>query len=246
MSAHGERVTWFYGDEAECPSDQPAPARVHRLILLGAPGSGKGTQAALLVERLGACHLAMGDVFRAARDLPEEERPPAMRSAVEYMNRGELVPDDTVIDLIRDRSKCLTCEQGFLLDGFPRTVKQAQALDELLAEHGVDLSGVLYYDIAEEEIIRRISGRLTCRQCKAVFHEETSPPATPGVCDRCGGELYRRTDDEPESVKTRLGAYEASTAPLVEYYEKRGLLYTIPATGAAETIFARTCDVLGI
>ncbi len=244
MTTYHERLTWFYGDRAECPGSHPQPAKTHRLILLGAPGSGKGTQAAMLVEHLHACHLPMGDVFRAARDLPETERPPAMRRAVGYMNRGELVPDETVIDLVRDRLSCLSCERGFLLDGFPRTVAQAEALDASLGELGLDLTGVLYYDVPEDEIIRRISGRLTCQACKAVFHEENDPPAQKGICDRCGGALYRREDDEPGSVKTRLAAYDKSTAPLIEYYRGRELLYAIPATGSAETIFARTRDIL--
>ncbi len=238
-----DRTAWFKGGSATCQDLAPG-ARAYRLVLLGAPGVGKGTQAELISERLGPCQLSTGDVFRAAKNLAPGDRTPALNAALEFMKRGELVPDDTVIGIVRERPACLRCPAGFLLDGFPRTVHQAEALNQMLADLGVKLDGVLSYDLPIDQIVSRLSGRRTCGTCKAVYHVATKPPKTPDVCDQCGGKLIVREDDRPEAIRVRMEAYEKSTAPLADYYRKRGLLLSIPADGSPETIFARTTAAL--
>jgi adenylate kinase len=160
------------------------------------------------------------------------------------MRRGELVPDETVLALVGERLKCLRCKCGFLLDGFPRTVPQAEALEQLLISQRVKLDAVLSYDLPLEEIVARLSGRRTCAKCKAVFHQSARPPEVEGICDHCGGELYQREDDRPESIRVRMAAYEKSTAPLIEFYRKRELLLPVKAEGSPEAIFERTLDSL--
>lgn len=246
MNAKNDRAAWLQGPGGHCsvpPMAQPHP---WRFVLLGAPGVGKGTQAELLSERLGACQLSTGDVFRAAKSGDPATRTPALACALEAMARGELVTDETVLDILRERVRCLKCGGGFLLDGFPRTVAQAEALSEILDEHGVELDGVLSYELPLETIIARLSGRRTCRQCKAVYHVQTKPPRVEGVCDACGGELFQREDDRPESVKVRMAAYAASTAPLADYYRERHLLTSVPAEGSPEEIYQRTMAALDV
>lgn len=246
MSTKTDRATWLQGPAAAC---NPAPSRAERpwrLVLLGAPGVGKGTQAELLAERLGACHLSTGDVFRAAKCLPPEQRSKALNEALEYMKRGELVPDTTVLAMVRERSSCLRCQGGFLLDGFPRTVAQAEALQGMLKELGMKLDGVIDYQLPIEEIVTRLSGRRTCSSCKAVYHVTTKPPQIEGQCDHCGSILFQRDDDRPESVKVRMEAYAQSTAPLTQYFERLGLLLTVSAEGSPEAIFARTLETLEV
>jgi adenylate kinase len=218
--------------------------RAWRLVLLGAPGVGKGTQAELLNKRFGACHLSTGDIFRAARSLPENERTPSMSAALEYMRRGELVPDTTVLEIVRERMDCLRCPGGFLLDGFPRTVAQAEALQEMLEKQKLALDGVLSYELSIEEIVARIGGRRTCGKCKAIYHLTGRPPKVAGVCDSCGGPLTQREDDRPESVRVRLATYEQSTAPLVEFYRRLGLLVPVAVGAFPEETFERTMAVL--
>ena len=230
---------------APSPGAPPATGKAWRLVLLGAPGVGKGTQADLLCERLGTLHLSTGDVFRAAKAAPADQRTPAIQRALGYMQRGELVPDETVIDLVRERVACLRDPGGFLLDGFPRTVVQAEALSRLLEQERLSLDGVLDYDLPTEEIIVRLSGRRTCAGCKAVFHVVTMPPKKEGICDHCGGQLYQREDDRPESIRVRLDAYARSTAPLTDYYRQQGLLRSINARGTPEEVFQRTLAALG-
>jgi adenylate kinase len=205
---------------------------------------GKGTQAELLSARLGACQLSTGDIFRAAKSLSPAERSPAITAALEYMRRGELVPDETVVDLVAERTGCLRCEGGFLLDGFPRTVAQAQALEGLLQKQGLKLDAVLSYELPLEELVARLAGRRTCPVCKAVFHIQGRPPKVEGICDHCGGALYQREDDRPESIRVRMAAYQKSTAPLADYYRARGLLIPILAKGAPEEILGRTLEAL--
>jgi adenylate kinase len=212
--------------------------------LLGAPGVGKGTQAELLCANLGACHLSTGDIFRAAKALNPAERTPALTAALDYMRRGDLVPDETVLEMVAERKGCLRCEGGFLLDGFPRTVAQAEALEKLLAGEHLKLDAVLSYELALEQVVSRLSGRRTCPDCKAVFHVESRPPRVHGVCDHCGGKLYQREDDRPESIRVRMEAYERSTAPLADFYRRRKLLLPISAEGTPEEIFGRTRDAL--
>ncbi|MGD0744411.1 MAG: nucleoside monophosphate kinase [Verrucomicrobiota bacterium] len=236
-----DRAAWLKGGEALCASLPSKPAgRVWRLVLLGPPGVGKGTQAELLSERLGACQLSTGDVFRAAKCLAEGDRSPALEAALHYMVRGDLVPDETVLGIVQERVRCLRCCGGFLLDGFPRTVAQAQALANLLETENVPLTTVLNYELPIDQIVARLSGRRTCSKCKAVFHVTTMPPRVKGVCDHCGGELIQREDDRPESVRVRMEAYEKSTRPLIDFYQKRGLLVTIKAEGSPEEIYQRT------
>jgi len=205
---------------------------------------GKGTQAEFLTERLAACHLSTGDVFRAAGKQRPCDQSPAMRQALECMRQGELVPDDTVWEMVRERSACIVGCGGFILDGFPRTLSQAESLKGLMEQENISLNGVLNYELSVDEIIQRLSGRRTCEKCKAVFHVMDRPPQEKGICDHCGGKLYRREDDSPEAIAVRLAAYERSTAPLIQFYKELGLLISIPATGSPEQILSRTMDQL--
>lgn len=239
-----DRAAWIQGPSAHCEPAPESTANPWRLILLGAPGVGKGTQADLLHQRLRACHLSTGDVFRAASKQNECDLSPAMKAALDYMRRGELVPDSTVWDMVRERGGCLRCGGGFLLDGFPRTLSQAQSLKQLMESEGLPLTAVLNYELPVNEIVARLSGRRTCEKCKAVFHLTERPPKVADVCDRCGGRLYQRDDDRPQSIKVRLEAYDRSTAPLIEFYKKLGVLLTIPATGSPEAICERTVAAL--
>lgn len=239
-----DRSAWLHGPQTPCNLEGVEKKRAYHIVLLGAPGVGKGTQAELLCEALGTCHLSTGDVFRAAKCAASQGLTPAMEAALGHMQRGELVPDETVIEMVRERLGCLKCECGFLLDGFPRTVAQAEALEQMLGEAGLTLDAVLNYDLAIDKVVERLSGRRTCRQCKSTFHIVMKPPAREGVCDKCGGELYQREDDRPESVRVRLEAYERSTAPLAEFYSRAGLLVTVPADGSPEEVFARAMELL--
>jgi len=244
MDTKRDRKAWIRGGPAQCEPVPIANASARRLVLLGAPGVGKGTQAELLCAKLGACHLSTGDIFRAAKAMDPSERTPALTAAQEYMRRGDLVPDETVLALVAERVGCLRCEGGFLLDGFPRTVAQAEALEKLLAGDKVQLDAVLSYELPLEQVVSRLSGRRTCAGCKAVFHIQTRPSKVEGVCDHCGGKLYQREDDRPESIRVRMEAYERSTAPLAEFYRQRKLLLPISAEGTPEEIFHRTLDAL--
>ena len=228
-----------------CAQLPPQPAgRIWRLVLLGAPGVGKGTQAYLLNQRLKACHLSTGDLFRAASKQKECDLSPAMKSAMEHMRRGELVPDATVWEMVKERSACLRCSGGFVLDGFPRTLGQAESLKKLMEGQKIPLTAVVNYELPLAEIVARLSGRRTCEKCKAVYHITGQPPKVEGTCDRCGGKLFQREDDRPESVTVRMAAYERSTAPLIEFYGKLGLLLPVPATGSPDEICARTVSAL--
>lgn len=240
----GNRQAWFQGGDAECDVPPPFHADPYRLVLLGPPGVGKGTQAELLCEALGACHLSTGDVFRSAA---RQKTPrPALARAIQAMSRGELVSDGIVVDLVAERSRCLRCGGGFLLDGFPRTVDQAEALDAMLSGAGIGLDAVVCYDLALEEIVGRISGRRTCRDCERVFHDASRAPRVAGVCDACGGNLVQRSDDEPSAVLVRMQAYEDSTKPLIDYYEPSGRLLRITADGPPEAVRDRTVAALAL
>ena len=176
----------------------------------------------------------------------EELLPESLRSGWREFVKGHVFwcplqhPDETVLGLIRDRLRCLRCPGGFLLDGFPRTVAQAEALEKILKDEKVELTAVLNYELPIERIVARISGRRTCAGCKAVYHVSTRPPKIAGICDHCGGELFQREDDRPESVEVRMKAYETSTKPLIDFYQKRGLLINISAEGSPEEIYQRT------
>src|SRR5208337_235582 len=184
-----DRASWLQGPSARC-NNLPEPVQIPwRLVLLGAPGVGKGTQADLLQERLGACHLSTGDVFRAVGSKGACDPTPAMKTALEYMRRGELVPDTTVWEMVRERSGCIRCGGGFILDGFPRTLAQAEALKGYMESESLSLSAVVNYELPLAEIVARLSGRRTCEKCKSVFHVTGKPPKHDGVCDHCGGRL---------------------------------------------------------
>jgi len=239
-----DRCGWFQASSSACADVRDADGSPWRLVLLGAPGVGKGTQADLLNQRLKACHLSTGDLFRAAAKQKESEQSPAMRAAMEHMRRGELVPDATVWEMVRERADCIRCGNGFVLDGFPRTLGQAESLRQLMESENIALHAVVNYELPLAEIVARLSGRRTCEKCKAVFHVTGQPPKVEGVCDRCGGKLYQREDDRPESIKVRMAAYERSTAPLIEFYKRMGLLVAIEATGTPDEICARTVAAL--
>lgn len=241
-----DRATWLAGPKCSCKEPLPNPIRAYRLILLGPPGIGKGTQAELLSQQTLACHLSTGDVFRLSKSIPECQRTPAINAALEHMRKGELVSDETVLSILRERSICLRCSGGFLLDGFPRTLAQAEALDGLLSSLHVRLDAVINYRLPIDEIVKRLSGRRTCVQCKHVFHIQTRPPMVADICDHCGSELVQREDDRPESVRVRMTTYLHSTAPLIDFYQPRGMLITVDAHGDPWEIFERTMRELRV
>jgi adenylate kinase len=212
-----------------------------RIILLGPPGAGKGTQAKLLIERLQVPQISTGDMLRAA----VKDGTPLGRQAKAFMDRGALVPDDVIIGLVRERLQNPDCARGYILDGFPRTVAQAEALEKTLADLRFNLDHVLCLDVPSEDLVVRIAGRRTCRQCGAMSHVRFSPTKREGFCDACGGETYQRDDDREETVRRRLTVYAEQTAPLVRFYEGRGLLRRVAGTGEIGEIFARMVQRLG-
>lgn len=214
---------------------------VARVVLLGPPGAGKGTQAKLLQEEFGAVQISTGDILRQA----VADKTALGGEAAAYISRGALVPDDLIVNLVAERLKEKDCARGFLLDGFPRTIPQAERLDEILDKMGLRLNGVLSVQVPENILIKRLAGRRTCRQCGALTHVAFNTPKTAGVCDRCGGELYQREDDKEETVAHRLEVYRAQTAPLVDYYQKRGLVRVIDGVGEIGVIRARIIEALG-
>lgn len=218
--------------------------RAWRLVLLGGPGVGKGTQGELLSQRLGVCHLSTGDLFRAAGARKDADKTPAMVEAMKYMRHGDLVPDSTVWELVREQADSLRSRQGFLLDGFPRTLVQAELLKSFLDDEKLALDAVVDYEMPQEEIVSRLSGRRMCRNCRASFHVTWRPPKVEGVCDNCGGPLYQRDDDNAASIAIRLEAYKHSTAPLIQFYKNLALLTPIDALGSAEDVYARTMAAL--
>ena len=201
------------------------------LILLGAPGAGKGTQAARLAKAYELPHVSTGDLFREHLGTGSS----IGLKAKEYMDGGQLVPDEVVLDMLAERVAKPDCEVGYLLDGFPRTLPQAESLDARL--HSDDRVVVLALEVADETIIRRASGRLLCRSCGNIHHRDFKPPGAEGVCDACGGELYQRSDDAPEVVKERLAVYEKQTAPLVAFYEEKGVLTRVDGERAPDEVF---------
>ncbi len=210
------------------------------LIFLGPPGSGKGTQAKMLVDKYGIPQISTGDILREA----VKEGTPLGKEAKKYMDEGKLVPDEVVVGIVRERLKEPDCTKGFILDGFPRTIPQAEALDKTLQEMGKGIDHVLSLEVDREELVRRLSGRRTCKRCGAMYHIIFDPPKKDGVCDRCGGELYQRDDDKEETIRERLRVYEEQTAPLIEYYRKKGLLRPIDGVGKIEEIFARIRETI--
>jgi len=199
----------------------------HNIVMLGPPGAGKGTQAVRLSERLGVPHISTGDILREAAAQGTQ----LGREARAYMDRGDLVPDDLVIGIARERLAREDCAAGFVLDGFPRTVAQAEALDEVMADMQRERLRVLNLQVAEEEILRRLSGRRICRGCEGIFHVDQEGVEAGGSCPKCGAELYQRTDDAPAAIRERLRVYQRQTEPLIEYYAERGVLTDIVAQG---------------
>ena len=210
------------------------------IILLGAPGAGKGTQAVMLAEKMDLVQVASGDLFRQA--LAQETE--LGEKAKSYMDKGQLVPNEITIQMVLDRLSEPDCERGGLLDGFPRNTGQAEALDEALGRQKKAIDRVVYIKVSEEELLKRLSGRWICRDCQAPYHEVDSPPKVAGKCDRCGGELYQRPDDNVETVKKRLEVYFAETSPLIDYYQRAGKLLEINGEGSTAEVNRRIVTAL--
>lgn len=211
-----------------------------RIVLLGPPGAGKGTQAVKLVEKYSIPHISTGDIFR--KNLKEQT--PLGVKAKEYMDKGLLVPDELTVEIVKDRLVQDDCKNGFLLDGFPRTVVQADALEIELKKLGISLDGVVNVQVKDEILIDRLTGRLVCRSCGSTYHIKYSKPSKESVCDNCNGELYTRDDDKVETVKSRLEVYKKQTEPLIEYYEKKGLLKTIDGELETVDVFNKIVEAL--
>jgi len=211
-----------------------------RLIFLGAPGVGKGTQADLIAAKFGLPKISTGDILREA----VRNKTPMGVQAKACMDQGKLVPDSVVVGIVRDKLAEPICARGFLLDGFPRTVPQAEELTALLKARGLQIDRVINVSVPREDIVRRLTGRRSCPKCQAVFHVEFTPPKRGGVCDRCGGELMQRSDDTRETVENRLVVYEEQTAPLIAYYRQRGLLSDVDGTGKVEQVQQRVAELL--
>ncbi|MFD9630543.1 adenylate kinase [Streptomyces violascens] len=212
-----------------------------RIVLVGPPGAGKGTQAAFLAANLAIPHISTGDLFRANISQGTE----LGKQAKAYMDAGNLVPDEVTIGMAKDRMEAPDAENGFLLDGFPRNVVQAEALDEVLKADGVKLDAVLDLEVPEDEVVKRIAGRRICRNDSAhVFHVAYNAPKQDGVCDKCGGELYQRGDDTEDTVRKRLEVYHSETEPIIDYYRAQGLVITISALGKVDEVTAKAMDAL--
>jgi len=206
------------------------------IIFLGAPGAGKGTQAVKVAQKLNLAHIASGDLFRQALEQGTE----LGLQAKSYMEKGILVPDEITIRMILERVSAPDCESGVILDGFPRNLQQAEALDKALVQQGKAIDKVIYIKVGEEELLSRLGGRWMCRQCQAPYHAINSPPQVWGRCDKCGGELYQRPDDTAQTVKKRLQVYFAQTAPLIDYYAQSGKLLELDGEGEIEEVGRRT------
>jgi adenylate kinase len=212
------------------------------IIFLGAPGAGKGTQAANLARELGLVHIATGDLFRQALEQGTE----LGIKAKSYMEKGVLVPDQITIQMVLERMSAADCRRGAILDGFPRNLEQAGALDKALARQGKAMDKVIYIKVSEEELLKRLSGRWICRQCQTPYHATDSPPKVWGKCDKCGGELYQRPDDNEERVKKRLEVYFAETAPLIDYYAQIGKLLEVDGEGSVAEVGRRITIALQV
>ena len=211
------------------------------IVFLGAPGAGKGTQAARVAQESKLAHIATGDLFRQAQEQGTE----LAMEAKSYMEKGMLVPDEITIRIVLERISSPDCELGVIFDGFPRNLKQAEALDTALVQQGRAIDKVVYIKVSEQELLGRLSGRWICRRCQTPYHAVNSPPKVWGKCDKCGGELYQRPDDTVETVKRRLEVYFAETAPLIDYYNRAGKLLEIDGEGGVDEVAGRIVGALG-
>lgn len=208
-----------------------------RLVLLGAPGAGKGTQAKKLIEKFGIPQISTGDILRQN----VADGTPLGKEAKSFMDKGELVPDRVVLGLVEDRLKKDDCKKGYILDGFPRNTAQAEALDKMLGSLGMPISTALSVDIPKDDLMKRLTGRRTCKGCGQMYNIYFSSSKKEGVCDKCSGELYQRDDDKEETIKRRLDVYDAQTAPLMDYYRKNGILKSVQGVGSIDEIFSKVC-----
>jgi adenylate kinase len=212
------------------------------IVLLGAPGAGKGTQADLLTQQMKLAHIASGDLFRQALSKGTE----LGLKAKSYMEKGQLVPNEITIKMVLERITAPDCQKGIILDGFPRNVEQAKALDSALEDQKKNIDKAVYIKVSEPELLKRLTGRWICRSCQAPYHEVSSPPKVAGKCDKCGGELYQRADDNTTTIKKRLEVFFAETAPLIDYYSKTSKLLEIKGEGSMEEICARIVAALSV
>ena len=213
-----------------------------RIVLLGAPGAGKGTQAKKLIDKYGIPQISTGDILRQN----VAEGTPLGKEAKSCMDKGELVPDRIVLGLVEDRLKQDDCKKGYILDGFPRNTKQAEALDRMLGSLNMALSAALSVDVPKDDLMQRLTGRRTCKGCGQMYNVYFSASKKDGVCDKCGGELFQRDDDKEETIKRRLDVYDAQTAPLIDYYGKKNILKSVDGgTGTIDEIFVKVCKILG-
>ena len=212
-----------------------------KIIMLGAPGAGKGTQAKMIADKYGVPHVSTGDIFRANIKNGTE----LGMEAKKYMDQGLLVPDELTVKILLDRVSQPDCKNGYVLDGFPRTIPQAEVLDKALAELGESIDYAIDVDVPDENIVKRMSGRRACVSCGATYHVVHVPPKKKGICDRCGSELILRDDDKPETVKNRLDVYHKQTQPLIDFYTKKGVLKTVDGTVDMQDVFKAIVAILG-
>lgn len=213
-----------------------------RLVLLGAPGAGKGTQAKKLIEKYGIPQISTGDLLRAAVAAGTQ----LGKEAKSYMDKGELVPDSVVLGMVEERLKQGDCKNGYILDGFPRNTLQADALDKMLVSLGMPLKAALSVDVPSDDLMKRLTGRRTCKACGQMFNIYFNPSKEEGKCDKCNGELFQRDDDREETIRKRLDVYNSQTSPLIDYYKGRGILKSVTGTGNIDEIFKKVCNVLGL
>jgi adenylate kinase len=213
-----------------------------RIVLLGAPGAGKGTQAKKLIEKYGIPQISTGDLLRAA----VAAGTPLGKEAKSYMDKGELVPDSVVLGMVEERLKKDDCKKGYILDGFPRNTAQAGALDKMLAALNMSLTAALSVDVPFEDLMKRLTGRRTCKSCGQMYNIFFSAPKKEGTCDKCSGELFQRDDDKEATIKKRLEVYTAQTEPLIGYYKNKGILKSVSGTGSIDDIFKKVTEVLGL
>ena len=211
-----------------------------KIIMLGAPGAGKGTQAKMIAEKFNIPHISTGDIFRANIKNGTE----LGKKAKEYMDKGQLVPDELTVEILLDRVAADDCKNGYVLDGFPRTIPQADVLDKELTKLGDKVDFAINVDVPDENIVRRMSGRRACLKCGATYHIEHIPPKKEGICDTCGSELVQRDDDKPETVQNRLSVYHEQTQPLIDYYNKKNILKSVDGTKDMQEVFSDIVNIL--